>query len=526
MFLVKLISKNNNVELSLYFILIMFIFYALGRIVQSRTSLKKNTTTLAIPIGFVAYLSVTQIFYMPLIFFSLQGNIINFIENIKEFIVIIFVVSYYKEWLPQKKISFSNIRSTSIIIFSTLSLITIFILMTLYFKWFMPTINSSVYTLKGFVNSIEDLANGRKIFFDTHINNISSGFEKYETTYYWMANISHNLNIDVKVIVNIFIPIISVIVVSSIVQSFLIDAEGSIISNAISWLVSLFFIIILGIFGSQNEYFLPLVVIIFILFLLLSFSLQEIPNNKLIITSLILLTSFLSTTYLSLFLMIICGSVATLVSSAKNSNYVFNVFIFLNILFASFVIFISLVLLNTISITRETYRLFVMSLLSMIFITPVYFLWNSDDRKEDQVSVEKNFHENPLRYAFIISLVMILIILLVNHLKGYDTPQTNFKKFLETISNKTWLSITLWLSIIIAPSLSILFLKDYIPNSSILVSASFINILFINPITLTFILSFFHLNITILAIFAPTFFLFVMWIIGLLISNIPDKLRL
>ena len=527
MFLIKLISSNSLVELSLYFIFLMFLFHAIGRIVQDKISFKKSVTTLSIPFGFVSYLFVTQIFYIPLIFFSFEGNAFVFIDGIKEFLMFIFVMSYYSDWIPRKNINLSNLRSFSIKISSIIILVSIFFLMSFYLDWFMPNepLGGGRYSYN-FVNGIKNLANGRVNTFNTHLNQVASGFEKYETTYYWMANIANTTGYEATTIINVFIPLISVVVLILITQSFLVDVEKSIISYFIALIVSFLFITLLGFIGSENEYFISLLIFLFISLLIFSFSMDKYPTNKPVSISLLLLIIFTTITYFSLYIIIILGALITFVSLEKKCNYVFNVLIFLNIFFGLLIVYSLLILPMIIPTSKYLYYLIITVILYMMFVFPTYSLWSSSERKKDQQSLMNKINSSLMSYIIFISIATLLSVFLVSKIQSFPTIKDNFEKFFSAISNKLWLSIILWLLFIMVPSVLIIVYRKKIPLSSILTSIAFINLLFINPITMIFILSVFQLKITSFLIFFPSVLFLFLWITSVLISHIPDKLRL
>jgi len=527
MFLIKLISSNSLVELSLYFIFLMFLFHAIGRIVQNKTSFKKSVTTLSIPFGFVSYLFVTQIFYLPLIFLSLDSSVIVFMDGIKEFLIFIFIVSYYSDWIPRKNINFSNIRSFSIKISSIVILVFVFFIMSIYLDWFMSNVplGGGGYSYN-FVSGIRALSNGWSNTFNTHTNQVASGFEKYETTYYWMANVIHKTGSSATTVTNVFIPLISVVVLTLITQSFLVDVEKSIVSYFVALIVSFVFIVLLGFIGSENEYFISIVIILFISSLIFSFSMDKNPTNKPIVISLLLLIIFTTMTYFSLYIIIILGTLITFISLEKKTNYVFNVLIFLNIFFISLIIYSVLILPMAIPTSKYLYYLLITVLLYMIFVFPTYSLWNSFERKKDQQLLVNKINSSLIIYAISISVATLLSVALIENLQSLPSWKDNFIKFFDVISNKLWLSITLWLSLIAIPSILVIVYKNKIPHSSILTSIAFINLLFINPITMMFVLYIFHLKVTAYLIFFPTVLFVFLWLISILISCIPDKLRL
>lgn len=527
MFLIKIISKNNIVDLTLYFFLLMFIFYSLGRIVQNKISFKKTNTSLAIPFGFIFYLFITQIFYTPIIFFQFETNVISFIEDIKEILLFILIASYFKDWMPRSFLTIADVRSIGLKLVSFSILISVFFLMESYVAWFMPLTRDGV-TISGnnFMESISKLSDGKTQIFNTHHNTMVSGFEKYETTYYWMANLSFKTKINSEFIIDIFIPLISCIIIIFIVQSFIIDNERSIITHILSFIISFIFLFMIGLIGAENQIFLPFVVEIFISFLLLSFSLRESPNNNMIVVSLFLLCLLSTMTYLSVFIIIILGSLITIVSLDKKGNYVYNVLLFVLILFSSLMAFTFLIFLDELAFSKLLYYMSIMGVFSMFFIVPIYSLWNSEERKKEQIDFEKKINNHLFKYVSIISFAFIFFIFLVAkiHINYFIDP--NWKGFFKVISDKLWLAEIIWFFIIIIPSIIFLLFGKYIPKSSFLVSLGFINLLFINPVTLMFLLSIFHFDLSVFYIFAPTVLFIILWVIGIFISSIPEKLRL
>ena len=71
---------NNVLIFLILLFLSIFIFYAFGRIVQKRFSLASEHFLLSIPVGFVAYFGITQIIYLPFIFFEASQIVFAFLE--------------------------------------------------------------------------------------------------------------------------------------------------------------------------------------------------------------------------------------------------------------------------------------------------------------------------------------------------------------------------------------------------------------------------------------------------------------
>ncbi|NQX83354.1 MAG: hypothetical protein HRS50_01390 [Mycoplasmataceae bacterium] len=74
MFILNLLIGNTFLVLLLTLLMLLIIFYAIGRIIQYFFSFRKSNMIIAIPIGFFSYLVITEIFYTISIFFGFAGE--------------------------------------------------------------------------------------------------------------------------------------------------------------------------------------------------------------------------------------------------------------------------------------------------------------------------------------------------------------------------------------------------------------------------------------------------------------------
>ncbi|RKX66741.1 MAG: hypothetical protein DRP42_02430 [Tenericutes bacterium] len=68
--------QNVFTEAIITFIVILIIFFALGRLIQNKTKLFQNSYLISPFIGFLVYLAITAIAFIPFLFFGTTGDVL------------------------------------------------------------------------------------------------------------------------------------------------------------------------------------------------------------------------------------------------------------------------------------------------------------------------------------------------------------------------------------------------------------------------------------------------------------------
>jgi len=510
-----MIIKDSISSLAIFFVCLVFTFYSLGRILQSWFHFKKTKIAVAIPIGFIAYLLITQIFYTPFILINAGQKALEVSEIIKTIFLFLIIFTYYKAWIPYKMFTAWELKSHLISFLSFSGIIVIFWFVINSQEWFNNSNTNSPFFI-----GINNLITKKSANFSTGNNEIISAHQIFETTYYWIANISLATKVSLKSILNMFIPFIIIIVTATATESMILDSNNSLISHGISFIFNLLILFVLGYVGSYNEIFIAIPVALFALLLGVNFSKDAVPNNKIIYIALISLISMTSLTMWSMLLIIIFGTAIIFLSLQKDEiNFIKNTLFYLTLLIITLVIFELLNYLQNKSIGWILLRFGVVTFISLLFLFPIYSLAFISDRKEDQAKTVTHIKKHLFLYVIILSIFLMVISGLLTGTK-IISGGPKLIVFFNVITDKLWLSILLWLFGIIIPSILIFITKNKFDNISFLLMAAFINLVFMNPITLLVLLDAFGLDINIFTIFTPSISLIVVWGVSLILRYI------
>ncbi len=514
----NLIISNDILNLVLVLALFLVIFYGSGRILQNYFSFKKSNQFLAIPIGFFSYFLITELTYLPTIFFEMENFIRSFFEVIKNFFLIVLIIIYNKSWLKIQKPNWYLIRTFSLVSLSVSIPILIYFLFDFYISSFTPLITSdSGFTL---IDSIRDISN--KNYFESSFtsSSISLTMEKYQGFYYWIFNISAltSENDILDMIMRYFVPIVIIFVITFSIIGTLIDPERNIFTFVYLTIISTFTIIGLGFIGQYNLFYYILPIIIFITLLLYSYSTEKAPNDNLITASIFLLLSIQVFSIYAIIIFLIYGFCITMICLLKDGFFIrslifyFSLFLLMSIGLSIIVLVDKFSELFSFSISY----LLVILFLFIIIIVPLYSLAYSPNRQQELISFEKKTRDRILIWFPIGVLIFTVLIM---GLASFSSISINdaILEYFDLINSNILSSIFIYLIFIFVPSILFLGLKRFTNKFDFLMLFPFINLMF-NPITLPIIIQLIGSEMSVFFIFIPSLVLIFVWIIDIILK--------
>lgn len=520
------------------FILVhLFIFYALGAVLQSYFSFRKSNSFLSIPLGYVSWQLLTLFLFFIPILFGLEKVWFELLGVIKDIMIIFVLLLYYKSWAPSFKVSNSRavVRAPIGIL---ITVIAILFLLTL--NEYVP-LNNRGDRLNAFIgfmkddNFIFDSAAGNSensIFGQFMHKNTLDIIESYETFYYWVAITQGSLDtLSNEQVANlIFAPMMTSIISFAILGS-VVDSEKSFISYIYASIL-IFLVTLLewrvGV-NSQAFYYIPILVLS--IMLMFTFSVQQVPSEGVLTASLASLLTLITVTHWAMPLIIIFGACILSLSIIKNGQlvrmmYQYAIALIIPILLYS-VISLLAPLINSddqLNFLDHAMPLIVVVVTAIIIAFPLKSLATSPERREDLVKFEESIKTNKATSLLLSALIVTGISMLLTFLLGHNIFEV-LNDYFMSINNNLLVSILIYIVIALLPAVSILIFNYKTKRSSILNVIPFI-VFLLNPATMAFIFSSTGWEYNWLIIFIPELIVFSMWLLEKVIKYTPDKIKI
>lgn len=525
---IELIFKDPTVVMLFFVLIHLFLFYALGAIVQEYFSFKKYNRFLSIPIGYVSWTLLSIVVFIIPTIFQLDMIWFNLSNTIKDIITLFIVILYYEAWFPSfKDINVRGLIRAPIGIGIIILALGLFFILNKFTNW-------GIYN-EDFINGINAIVPGNVVFNTGFESNIVSSFERYESLYYWIAILSHDSKIITMTnFMNIMIPAILIVVVSCIVLGTTIDSEKTLISYLYSALILMFIVIVMAFIGVNNQAFYSLPMVVMSFMLMFEYSNHKNPNDNLLTTSLITLLTMFAVTEWAIPLLVILGLLIVSLSIIKEGSIVKTMYRYISVIAVpaigyTILSFVSTILgAENITFGSQFTNMLVVIIMFTIIIIPLRSLARSNNRRGDLVSFETKVKEKKyislLWTALIISILSFLLLLLF--IGG--NPINKTLKYFEAISDKVWVSILVYLCIIILPTAAIIYVDTKFKYKSVLSMIPYFTIM-MNPVTFALITELggeggwiYDWKLLIL----PEIVIFFLWGIGELIKFIPERLKI
>lgn len=517
-----------------------FVFYALGAIAQSYFSFRQSNRFLTIPLGYVTWLLMTLFIYSMVILLNLNIIWFRLIEAIKLVVIFAIIILYYKSWIVNKdNIDLRTFYKVPIGILITVVSIVIFLLLAEY----VP-ISSNNDHLSYYINEMIS----SDFIFDSAIGTTANNglgisqedkstidiIENYETFYYSIALLGDSINsVSNELLMKKIIPIFIISIISFSVLGSMVDSEKSIISYIYSSIIIIGLTLLEWMVGTDNQLFYILPSLVLSIMLLFTYSSKVMPNDNLLIASLVIQFSLITVTHFALPILIIFGSVTVALAIIKNGEIVKTMYhlviaIATPLILYNLISLISLIRIPNIEDMRIGLHIISIILILVVvsaIIIPLRSLAFSAERRKDLISFEQKIKDKMEVFLITFALVLTLLSFLVFYLFINRDVIGLLRTYFLAISSNIYIAMGIYLMALIVPTIIILIFSSHYKNRTILSVIPVITLI-ANPMTTIFVFDIVGWNYNILFLFAPEVIIFTLWIIMELIKMIPDKLKI
>ncbi len=199
-------------------IVLLIIWFALGRLFQERFALLRTNYLITIPLGFSFYFAVMWIVSLPFVFLGIDALSLFITLILFNGLLVFFVILNYKYWF-HKYIKFK------VLLFALI--VASWLIITYYILW--PTQNN--YQTEDFITIINRNADSNNLWITFN----SSVFEKFNTYYLWIAFVVRIFGMNIAFLTNWILTILMLIVFSFFVLgSISITFKSKITTNLIT----------------------------------------------------------------------------------------------------------------------------------------------------------------------------------------------------------------------------------------------------------------------------------------------------
>lgn len=500
----NLVNINNSIlAIFLTIVILLFIYYSLGSIVQNSYQGRIINYYLSVPIGYVTYLLITGITYFPIILLGLNNSMLTMVEALKNILIIIIIIFNYKIWLLNS-IKIFNLNSIKTWLYTFLFIligIVLYISLFYFSNWFMvEDTNSLIY------QSMNNIYNDTSHYFSTSDeSNKYIILERYESQYYWIVSISILSNLTLVNSLSWIIPITIIVVIGYIILSIFFNRENNLRTLIFSILIYMLMICIMGWFGSYNKMFYIWPIFIFFIFVLCGYSNQVKPNHKLFDILLLSLATYIFITPWGIMLLMMFGIPLILFSLQKNAFFVENLNKFLIALFVEMTFIFLLVLFQTDeTLTNLIWYLILIIALLFLGVVPSNTLSYNTSKKNDLIILEQKLKSNLIILISIITLIIISIVVTFSFIINGSINHM-LQQFFSIGFDDIQVSLLTYFLLIILPTSIILILMYFKIEFPIFMNVIvLINIIFMNPFSFIIITSFSNTEPNLLVVYIPT----------------------
>ncbi len=519
--IIQLIFGDTLIAFTLYSLMLVFFFYALGSIVQKYLSFREYNVLYSLPIGFVLYQLITLVFFLMPIFFGFSISWYSTMELFKEFALLFVIIYFYKLWIPNGLGINDGFMKKALFLGLTIvgALLVYFLL--------LEFVNIKRGSSQEFIDALSNLYDGSNNFF--FIDNGSSSqtelMMRYQTFYYWIAVISRSFSeMDANVFTEYLLPTLIILISIMIIFATVVNSEEAIISYIIASILSFGVTSIYLFIGPYNQTFYLIPIITISILLIFNFSIQNEPSNKLLAASMATSLCFLGLTNWSFLLISVIGVASSIISFERKGQGVRNALWFLTMLFISVIIFSGLYFLQGEETTFSIAYLIVLPIILGLIIIPVNSLANSNNRRKDLASFEAKINKKIVISVSIfvaISTAFSLLIALITKINLY----TEFDAFFSIWNLEWYYGFIIYLLIIVLPTIIILVLKQKYKLNYLINIFGYLALIF-NPIILIVFSKILAETPSLFHIFIPMLIILILSLIELLIKWIPNSLKI
>ncbi len=554
---------NNSALIIIAFVLVhLFVFYAIGAIIQEYFSFKKSNRLLSIPVGYVSWALVTSFTYVLPILLGLDKIWFNLMGSIKDISLMFVIILYYRSWAPNyKEINTRALLRAPIGYVIAAISVTMLLLLIRKAGWgeydyqFTGALWIMKYQILGEIPEnlpAEDLINWNEIFSHPPLFNTGIGFadienidgtitvsspkpvletlEKFESIYYWiMLSEAQLTSVSTQDFVEIVMPTLIIITIATSILGTMIDSEKSLISYVYSSVIILLITLLAAYIGpwKQEFYVIPLLTIP--VALLFNYSNQFNPNDNLLTTSLISTLALVTVTHWALPILITMGVLIVGISIIKNGSIVKIMYRFITaiavlVIGYSFIVFLSSLNGSGIKFTNQLIVTIVLMLIFAAIITPLRSLARSSNRRQDLVTFETNAKDKKIKNTLTFSIFITIGSLIAMFIFFQNTAEL-IQGYFIAINKTLWLGVLIYLLAILLPTIAILFIDKKYKYNSILSVIPYMTLI-LNPVTLPLICRLAQWEYGIYLIFVPEVLILTLWVVTESIKLIPDNIKI
>ncbi len=519
---------------TLHLVSLLFIFYALGKVVQEYFSFKKSNMYISMPVGMFSYFLVTQAFYMPLILLGFNIDIISIIETVKAVAILSIIIVSFEKWMP--KFSLFDLKTTGYLSATVAITLGTYFLLVTYIDFF------------GGVNTIwlEDIAR----IGSTSIYGVTDGsttsiiqdaINRYQSEYYWIyisasklvqvdqvPKIASVVNLEeITFFVRYEFTIIWLLAVNLTVAGIIINHERNVFSWMYSTIVTLLVTILLAIPGATTDDFYSMAISIIIITFVLDYSSQRRPSDTIITLALIASIAYITIGSDTLYYLIVFGLISVLISAIRGGSMIRNSFHFLLINFAIFMWYVSFVTVTNLEFVGSTFLYMIgLILVFTMVLYPIYSLGYNSSRRLDLNTFENRTFN---RVGYSIPLITALFtggIIVIEFLGGNNSLSKYDEFFIATniFGDGVLVGIIVYILLIAIPTIAILVLWHYgYRNNSLLTLFALMNLI-MNPVVSTFMVDITKIPLSTELVLLPSLFIISGYAV-MLIKNSIKKLH-
>ncbi len=303
-FFLENVEVWNTLLMLIYYI---FIFYALGRILQKRLNFNNSNIMISIPLGFIIFLCGTFLIQFPFSIFEINGNsILNAVILLKELLIFAIIFIYFSDWKITFNTSGLSLSIHDYVLFGT---IFIFILYVVLANIFIETFNQ--------------VSSDREI-----LRNTNSVFTTLSLNEYNIQLLQSNNFISQTIYYEWFLYFLYAFLIYATSTLFTRNKTKSLNANTfLSFITSIAFVSLFFLFSTQQVILLEVIIMFLAISILFDYYNKWMKNNYNIILVFFTLFVLFTISYNGIFYFLIFFVGIILYQAKINKNYT-NLFLY------------------------------------------------------------------------------------------------------------------------------------------------------------------------------------------------------
>ncbi len=402
MILINIIFQNEIIKFISCIILFSFLFYALGRMIQQKFKIFVLNYHFSFVIGFVVYSVITFVVYLPFVFFIQTGDVLYWVEVIKNLFLLIFCLMSYDYW----KISISKITKKSAFSFMySFLLYFLSFFLFFYFSEQLDWFNEINYSDPHYLELDLFIDSNRNEWFNPIGKNSDSiaSYSAFQTNYYFLINLAKLQNIDTETLILYYGSTLGLILVLSSIMTIFSEEKIKKINYLLAPFIIVIFILIMGSSVSYEGFYFALPIILILCLTMYKHASSRISSQNYITTSFVVISILFLFISVGLMLYILISVFILFYCILKKEPIVYNAVIFFLLLFPQ----ISLILY----VENSLIGIFFI-FISLLIIIPLWSL-QFKTKKQELVNLENKIYQKRDVVVFIISFALFILFFLI-----------------------------------------------------------------------------------------------------------------